>query len=715
MWREVETRTATLWLNIVAHSERVYGFSVTHSTGGILVPGDKVQIPASTYENLMQALRRLTDPCRAARPEAFAQLGHLLFRLVLPERIQQVLLQHVGPVVFATEELSLPWELLHDGRQFLCLTRSFSRQPNGDQAANLLFGSPPPRPDAAAPSRVLLIADPGGNLPAAADEARELRALLEAGGLTCDLLIGPSECTYLDIMARITQIRYDIIHFSGHACYLGTGDAPTSAIVLADQQLLMAEDIRRGLVGDPVVFLNACHTTPVDARSDDVQQIGPRIVRTLAQAFTIGNRAGRARAIIGSMWWIDDAAARGVAGRFYQAVLRRETLGEALRLARTEVAATEADPALWSSYVLFGDPLLAFESSTRAVAPEPPKTETAATPDGPAASLRELLAEGVPWSDEARVALVGALATMAAMHWSFFSTIHLLIGLTYLEQGLLTRAVQRRRLDPATARRELRKSLARQSEKQADLVIGENLKTILVNAKRIAAARGDEEASECHLLEAILNAPQSGAVLLLKALQIDLAALRNELAADAPVSPDVPETPASPEAPPTDTLAAAKDIVAPDGALDRRLFEVELLGALDEAAALASRTHWADIRSPHIFLGILTRPDSRLAAHLTAGGTVDPTALAAVLIRALTGPPNPALPRPRLHREFLSENALHILRAGKLHAERRGAARSAESDVLRAILGDGANIITASLAQAGLSPQQFLWPAAGEP
>lgn len=746
MWRETEAQSPTLWFNIVAHSERVYSFSVTRSTGGIIVPNDKVQISLPMHQNLSQALGQLTDPCRASRPEAFAQLGHLLFRLVLPERLQDLLRQpqFAGPIVFATEELSLPWELLHDGQQFLCLQRPFSRQPNGDQLADLLFGSPQtPRSEAAA-GRVLVVADPNGTLPSAVEEAEEVRALFAASGLECDTLIGPRECTYLEIMARMSRVPYDIIHFSGHAQALTAHDTPTSGFLLADNQLLMAEDIRRGLVGEPVVFLNACHTTPVEATTTAgdaaPSALAPRTVRTLAQAFTIGNRAGRARAVLGSMWWIDDVVARGIAGRFYQAVLDGHPLGEALRRARADVAAGNGDPALWSSYVLFGDPLLVLERQPAPAAaaddasvgktttdprlsedpaqprggggePSPP-VDSPARPDAANVAGLSALAEGLPWSDEVRLALSGALAAMSMMHWSLFSTVHLLIGLTYLERGALSRALQQKGIDPAGARRFLRQTLIRTetADKPAEFVIGANLKNVLTRAKALAREDGDGEVAERHILRALLEFPQSGAVLLLAAMHVDADAIRAALQPAAPASTTLASAPAS-------TASASHapqpprqfEILLPDGRLNRSAFAPEMWSALEVAAEVAFRTNWLDLRSPHLFLGVLLREHSRLADHLRAGQMLDPTSFGGALLRGLTAPRAETPFKPRLHREFLSENALQALRAARQHALDRQASLISERDLVASMLANDNNIITQSLRQIGLAPESFLW------
>jgi len=743
---------STLWLNIIPHSERVYGFTVTCSRRGIVVPNEKVQLAEPQYHNLHETLRQLTDPEASGNEEAFAQFGRILYRTVLPDPVQELLHHHLGPIVFATEELSLPWELLHDGNEYLCLTRPFARQPETYQMAGLLFGGIE-RARADSPvQRILILADTTGDLPEAADEAVAIKSLYEEHGAVCDTLVGPGECTYLNILGKLTETSYHVIHFSGHARYLLRSD--TSGIPLANNQLLMAEDICRNLLGEPIVFLNACHSYAIHdsgASAPPTERAGPRNVRTLVQAFAHGNRSGRGRAVIGSMWWVDDNVARGIAEKFYAELLNGNTLGESLRLARSQIAGQVSDPALWSSYVLFGDPVTSLvhpptPQSSRDDTPDvtrtcvaDPATETdEAQPRGPDqttvigavktadyatfanaveagvedspegmnlpdlttpahAQLAEL-AGGVPWSDDVRVALLGALATMYAMNWSMFSTIHLVIGLTYLPDGLISRAFKSRGLDPTIARRELRRILTRTdvSKKQTSLVISDNMCSLLASTKQNALASGDDEVTERHLLQELLTLKDSGAVFLLEAFKIDIDQLRNQTG----------RTPG--RAAPGVSLKDATDVLLDDGALNEAIFDHRCLAALEATVAMALRTNWPVVSSAHLFLGMLHRPESALAQRLREGKLASPTKLTALLVKAFTQQFDPAQQTPGLHEKCLSANALKILRTAHQLAVAADSSRIEEDHVLRAILDDEENLITKMLREMEIDPQRLV-------
>jgi len=56
------------------------------------------------------------------------QLGKLIFRYVLPDEVQDELARYAGPLLLATDDASLPWELIHDGRDFLALNHAVGRR-----------------------------------------------------------------------------------------------------------------------------------------------------------------------------------------------------------------------------------------------------------------------------------------------------------------------------------------------------------------------------------------------------------------------------------------------------------------------------------------------------------------------------------------------------------------------------------------------------------
>ncbi len=674
-WRLHSTPQSILWLNIISDNGRDFHFSLTDSHQGAIVPHERVSLQQETYSNLRGVLADLTNPGRAADPADFAKLGLFLFRLVLPPAVQTALSRHGGPVSFATEELQLPWELLHDGQKFLCLNQPVARQPQTYQVADQLFASDMSG-SGESNGRVLIVADPAGDLPSAAAEAEELRGLFHREAVPCDTLIGPRECSYLNIMNRLSEGGYDIIHYCGHACTLP--ERQCSAIVLANQQLLMAEEICRVMRGHPVAFLNACHSSVMAAAGASPGMSGGVLssaqnVRSLAQAFVHGNRVGRGRAVIGSMWWLHDDVARGLARNFYEQLLRGQTLGESLRLARCHVEQSQGDPALWSCYVLFGDPLLGWQRTSAAEDSSEPAPAAATKPavQGIKGVFSDL-PDGPPWGDDTRIVLLAAVASMSTMNWSFLSTIHLLLGFTYLDNGILNAALRERDLNPDITRRALRQVLARSTRSSAstEMSLGANIKKSLVGAKRLARDAGDAEVGEQHLLRSMLEVPGAGAATVLERLDVDVAKLLARLQEAEPPLPTTPPptTPATttPPASPA-TTAAEPQVSSPpvsglfhaDGSLHRSRFTSGALAALEAAAEVACATGWEELRGPHVFLGLLQDQSGILCQSLRQ---IDVAIEPLAEIVATGCRQSQAVGRtPRLHREFLSDRALHII------------------------------------------------------
>lgn len=272
----------------------------------------------------------------------------------------------------ARELMRYPWELLDDGRGRLSDRFAVAR------AAFLETSVARPvtarRPG---PLRVLVIGDPRSDaappLPEAREEAAHIANLLEEfakrSGGTVDF--ERDRDALIDTTVEWHRLKsilrggfYDVVHFSGHA--VADPVEPGSSAWLLSDLPLTAVEIRNALCNSPsppwLVFANACES----ARDDGRKSGYPRDVFGLATAF-IG--AGVA-AYVGPLWPISDAAASGMAKRFYEELVwRRRSLGSALFAARQEGFDlafgergddwTELSTDLglgWASFVLYGDP-----------------------------------------------------------------------------------------------------------------------------------------------------------------------------------------------------------------------------------------------------------------------------------------------------------------------------------------------------------------------
>ncbi len=268
------------------------------------------------------------------------ELGRFMFNFLLPTPLKQ-LLRHLPEgtaVLLATNDTSLPWELLHDGDDFLALKYAIGRQ---------LLTPTPPNHQANLEKKnerpFLFITNPTGEL----DEAdKEVQKLIDI----CDRApenivarqISHSRANKTVVLQAFGSSVYDFIHYTGHATPNG--------LCLADGLLGFAE-ITQVLSGRPCVFLNGCQSAAAESPQTELPFSGLN-VQNLATAFIMHG----ARLFIGTLWDVFDISSREFAEKFYALLLNGMAIGEALRQSRKALHTIRPNDPLWASYVLYGDP-----------------------------------------------------------------------------------------------------------------------------------------------------------------------------------------------------------------------------------------------------------------------------------------------------------------------------------------------------------------------
>jgi CHAT domain-containing protein len=239
--------------------------------------------------------------------------------------------------------IDLPWELVHDGNEFLCLRYAVGRR----LVSNQDFLPPQRHPQAAQDSRVLIVADPTGDLPAAKREGRKLANLLRD---KCHMQVDEftaSGITKKDFLLSFQN--YDIVHFAGHASH-DASSPDESSLMLADGEVQAFEIARFITTRSPaVVFLNACWSAE-ELRDPD--SYSP-MMRGLGRTFLYAG----VTAFLGYLIPVPDDSATRFAMCFYNALIQGYTVGESLRRSRIQSRNPKTSYDLtWSSAVLYGDP-----------------------------------------------------------------------------------------------------------------------------------------------------------------------------------------------------------------------------------------------------------------------------------------------------------------------------------------------------------------------
>lgn len=286
-------------------------------------------------------------------PTEFDPLQRLGWQLynTLPSSIRDTLRNHSAPLIISTNDNDLPWELLHNGIQFLALScpvgkRFVSKDPTRRDASQL----------AGQPWKALLIANPTGDLEGTGEEAMLLADLMEKqlGAIPPPHILCQERATRKTVLGELSSGEYNLIHYSGHA-FFNEHDPGASGLILTGGQILTAREIQTTLRGSPLVFLNACESAKAqETNSNDESPLvfGGLNTNGLASAFIQGG----AQAFIGSLWVTYDDNACKFARYFYQGALRGDSIGEALRWARETIRNEQPNDLVWASFVLYGDP-----------------------------------------------------------------------------------------------------------------------------------------------------------------------------------------------------------------------------------------------------------------------------------------------------------------------------------------------------------------------
>jgi CHAT domain-containing protein len=277
--------------------------------------------------------------------DSLSELGDLMYRLFLPTVVQRHLSGVETPILVASNDLELPWELMYPENDFLCLRAPVGRMPmmrdfprrNEYQREEKL--------------RFLFLANPTGDLPAAEKEVEWIADRLTGEPATVEVWRG-EEVTGLKLHRALASGRYDVIHYSGHA-FFNPENPDESGLLLAGQNVFIAQTIQRTLRGRPLIFLNACESGREMMAEGEVSYVASE-TEGLASSFILGG----ALAIMGTMWPIFDEGAAEFASAFYENILAGQSLGEATRQARLHLRNSRPHDVTWASFVLYGDPTL---------------------------------------------------------------------------------------------------------------------------------------------------------------------------------------------------------------------------------------------------------------------------------------------------------------------------------------------------------------------
>ena len=311
-----------------------------------------------------------TDPKGGALDE-MKMLGEQLLTLILPGNRYADIRSGGLFIEIGMDEalLNYPWELMHDGDDFLCLKHAIGRFVNStsqtipsmlpasshlgssiDSLSILVISVPNPQPRPGQPAFDIL---------SAAEEETKAICDVLAGidGIKLEVLKG-RDATYNEVFRILNSSRYEIIHYNGHANF--NEEKPyQSGLVLYDKDMTTGVLSRYFAKAPPVLcFINACETARMPSSKGWKDRYD---VFGLAQAFLATGAY-----LLGSRWKVSDKAATGFAKKFYTSLLQEgEPLGKAILEARK--ACKETSPVeefAWANYTFYGDPRVCFRKTS---------------------------------------------------------------------------------------------------------------------------------------------------------------------------------------------------------------------------------------------------------------------------------------------------------------------------------------------------------------
>ena len=266
----------------------------------------------------------------------FKGIGHYIFEEFLPPDIKREIENTPRDTVFCLDldqgSSILPWELMYNGRNFLCLEYEFGRTqkppvktPSGKNSASLL-----------------MISDPTGDLPGAQIEANYIMGQLRGSKITVQRY--GSEIRKRQYLEHLKSGKFDFIHYTGHS-YVSP-DQSQAFHIFRDGNLTGQEiEALKGNNLPILVFTNSCQSAQHYDFSGNT---------SLAESYL---HAG-VESCIAALWPVSDRGSAEFASSFYRYILFGSSVGRAILQARREsYKKWGSQDFIWGSYIYYGSPL----------------------------------------------------------------------------------------------------------------------------------------------------------------------------------------------------------------------------------------------------------------------------------------------------------------------------------------------------------------------
>ena len=312
--------------------------------------GELKQLSTELVEILNRPAR--DQPSKLEQLKALQKTGQLFWDHLLSRPIKEKLKnnQPCELILSLDEELIfIPWELIFDGENFLCLKFSLGRLVRSKGDATALEYR-----DLTDSLKMLILADPNADLKSAYAEGLNIKNQFSHKTKKVHV---DFKSTHIDkSYVKKNICDYDIVHFAGH-CEFDKQDVKDSGWVLSDGVFKVEDILKMGQSSSlpALVFSNACHSAQISPSLLDSEY--QKANYSMASAFLFAG----VRHYIGSIRKIEDNASLVFAREFYAQLINGISVGESLRLAKLKLVKEYGLASLhWVNYLLYGDPGFVF-------------------------------------------------------------------------------------------------------------------------------------------------------------------------------------------------------------------------------------------------------------------------------------------------------------------------------------------------------------------
>jgi class 3 adenylate cyclase/tetratricopeptide (TPR) repeat protein len=243
----------------------------------------------------------------------------------------------------------IPWELLCDGRDFLCQRFNMGRLVKTRQNLQARHIR-----KTGIPLKMLILADPKSDLKGAYAEGTRIRDFMDQRKEAVNVTLRADKITRDSVMEKMGN--FDLVHFAGHADY-HAASPEESGLRLSDGALTTRDIVKmaESAAMPALIFSNACQSARTEAWAlGDQYHVE---IFGLANAFLLAG----VKHYVGTFWEILDRPSSQFALEFYRELLAGRSVGEAVRNARSALIRQYGEETIvWASYVLYGDPMSSY-------------------------------------------------------------------------------------------------------------------------------------------------------------------------------------------------------------------------------------------------------------------------------------------------------------------------------------------------------------------